>query len=86
MAAVLLKLPNIIRSEQYQYINPHSHIAYIDHVQKQEQTEKILDSLIEEANDRRDASLALDQNQNDDPVDDCEECESQCHGNDDNIQ
>ena len=65
MAAVLLRLPSIIRSEKYQLINPHAHIAYINHVQKEEQAEKILDRLIVEANNRQDSALAVNHNLSD---------------------
>ena len=55
MAAVLLKLPSIVRSEQYALLNPHAHQAYITHVQRQRDSSKILDRLIEKANEEKDA-------------------------------
>ena len=61
MAAILLRLPSIVRSEQYALLNPHAHQAYITHVQRQKDSSKILDLLIEQANDNRDASQTVDQ-------------------------
>ena len=60
MAAYLLRLPSIIRSEQYSMLNPLAHIAYIHYVAKQKQTDKILDKLIEEANDKMDSAAKVD--------------------------
>ena len=53
MAAVLLRLPSIIRSEQYAMLNPHAHIGYITHVQRQKDSKEILRRLIAQANAER---------------------------------
>ena len=55
MAAILLRLPSVVRSEQYAYVNPQSHVAYINHVQTQRDSDRILDHLIQLKNDERDA-------------------------------
>ena len=57
MAAVLLKLPSIVRSEQYAHVNPHAHRAYVTHVQREKDADKILDRLIEQANNSRDKAV-----------------------------
>ena len=78
MAAVLLGLPSIIRSEPYGIINPHAHIGYITHVQRQEDADKILDSLIAEANQQQDASSTTDHGRESDfIVDDGEQDEDE---------
>ena len=77
MAAILLRLPSIIRSEQYALINPHAHIAYIHHIQKEEQAEQILDKIIAEANDKWDAASAVEEDRDDFIDEDVDEMEQQ---------
>ena len=76
MAAVLLRLPSIIRSEQYAYVNPHAHISYITQIHRDKDSAKILDRLIAEANDKRDASSTVDSGSNSFVVDD-DECNNE---------
>ena len=54
MAAVLLRLPSIIRSEVYGYLNPEAGIFYRTHIQMEEDREARLDRLLHEANDLQD--------------------------------
>lgn len=60
MAAVLLRLPNVIRSEPYTYVNPHAHKAYIAHIQTQQDSDRILDYLIAKANETKDSKTDTD--------------------------
>ena len=73
MAAVLLRLPSIIRSDQFAYVNPHADIGYITHVQRQKDSKEILDRLIAQANIETNACMALDDDCSDDFIVDDDE-------------
>lgn len=46
MAAVLLRLPSIIRSEVYGYLNPEAGFVYRTHIQMEDDQEARLDRLL----------------------------------------
>ena len=63
MAAVLLRLPSIIRSEVYGYLNPEAGIVYRTHIQLEDDREAKLDRLLQQANnleDQRDHAAAAE--------------------------